>query len=328
MPDAPADAPPTVETVRGPVPVADLGTTLMHEHVFVLSADSQASWPGEFDEAAEVAGAVRQLRELRAAGVTTIVDPTVEGLGRDVARVARVNEQVDLHIVVASGIYTWSDLPGFFRYRPQSAMVDRFVADVRQGVQGTGIRAAFFKCAIDEAGLRPGVERVMRAVAAAHRETGAPVMVHTHPATRNGLVVRRLLGEEGVEPSRVLLAHSGDGDDADHLAELADAGFVLGMDRFGLDTVSAFERRVDLVAGLCRRGYADRMVLSHDASCYIDWLDPATRAAALPRWHYLHVPQEVVPALRARGVDDAQLDEMLVQAPARWFGSRCPHAGA
>lgn len=323
MADLPSEAA-TVETVRGPVPVDALGMTLMHEHVFVLSRDSEANWPGEWDEEAEVAGAVRQLRALREAGVTTIVDPTVEGLGRDVARVARVNAEVDLNIVVATGIYTYADLPGYFRYRPQEAMVERFVADIRDGVQGTGIKAAFLKCAIDSHGLMPGVERVLRAVAATHLETGAPVMVHTHPESRSALHVQRVLGEEGVEPARVILAHSGDGDDADHLSELAEAGFVLGMDRFGLEAFVAFERRVGIVAELCRRGYAGSMVLSHDACCYIDWVDPAMRDAQ-PHWNYLHVLQDVVPALRERGVTDAQVQEMLVEVPRRYFGTGGSH---
>lgn len=316
-----------VETVRGPVPVTSLGTTLMHEHVFVLTRDSQENWPGEWDEEERVADAVSQLRAVREQGVTTIVDPTVDGLGRDVARVARINADVDLNIVVATGIYTYADLPGYFRFRPQEALVERFVRDIREGVQGTGVKAAFLKCAIDEHGLMPGVERAMRAVGEAHRETGVPVMVHTHPGSQRGLEVQRVLGEEEVEADRVVLAHSGDGSDPDHLSELAEAGFVLGMDRFGLDVMQPFAARVDLVAELCRRGFADRMVLSQDAACYIDWLAPETRGA-LPDWHYRHVLADVVPALLERGVTEEQVRSMLVGVPERLFGGSCAHGGA
>jgi phosphotriesterase-related protein len=315
-----------VETVRGPVPVASLGTTLMHEHVFVLTRDSQENWPGEWDEEERVADAVSQLRALREQGVTTIVDPTVDGLGRDVARIARVNAEVDLNIVVATGIYTYSDLPGYFRFRGQDAMVERFVRDIREGVQGTPVKAAFLKCAIDEHGLTGGVERAMRAAAEAHRQTGVPVMVHTHPASESGLAVQRVLGEEGVEPGRVVLAHSGDGTDADHLSGLAEAGFVLGMDRFGLEVTRPFEARVDLVAELCRRGFAHRMVLSQDASCYIDWMEPEVHRS-LANWHHRHVLGEVVPALLQRGVSQAQVQTMLVDLPAQLFGGSCEHGG-
>ncbi|MFD7922263.1 phosphotriesterase [Streptomyces sp. NPDC059740] len=314
-----------VESVLGPVPVAALGTTLTHEHLFVLTPDSQANWEWEgWDEEAHVAEAVRRLRELRDAGVSTVADPTVDGLGRNVARVRRVAEQVPgLNILVATGIYTYTEVPHYFAHRlagpgRPDPMTELFVRDLREGVQGTGIRAAFLKCAIDRPGLTEGVERILRAVAGAHRETGAPVMVHTHPASRTGLEVARVLGGEGVAPERVLLAHSGDSTDADHLAALAERGFWLGMDRFGLETSVSFEDRVGVVVELCRRGLAGSMVLSQDASCHIDWLPPQAMAA-LPNWHYLHVLRNVVPALRERGVAQRDVDAMLVANPQRWL---------
>jgi phosphotriesterase-related protein len=315
-----------VETVRGPVPTAELGRTLMHEHVFVLSPESQANWSDEWDEESRVAEAVDKLTALVGAGIRTIVDPTVDGLGRDIRRIARINEAVpDLHIIPATGIYTYSDVPTWFAMRGPGIvpglpepMVDLFVRDIREGIQGTDIKAAFFKCAIDHHGLTPGVERVMRAVARAHGETGAPVMVHNNPGTGTMAEVRRVLGEEDVDPSRVQLAHVGDSTDVDMLAELAEAGFLLGMDRFGVDVIVAFEARVDTVAELCRRGLSSRMVLAHDASCYIDWIDPNLLAGAT-NWHYLHITNDVLPALAERGVTDDQIDEMLVRNPRAWF---------
>jgi phosphotriesterase-related protein len=298
----------------------------MHEHVFVLTPDSQANWSDEWDEETKVAEAIDKLTQLTAVGVRTIVDPTVDGLGRDIRRIARINEAVpDLHIIPATGIYTYSDVPTWFAMRGPGIvpglpepMVDLFVRDIREGIQGTDIKAAFFKCAIDHHGLTPGVERVMRAVARAHGETGAPVMVHNNPGTGTMAEVRRVLGEEGVDPSRVQLAHVGDSTDVDMLAELAEAGFLLGMDRFGVDVIVAFEARVDTVAELCRRGLSSRMVLAHDASCYIDWIDPNLLAGAT-NWHYLHITNDVLPALAERGVTDDQIDEMLVRNPRAWF---------
>ena len=315
-----------VETVRGPVPTADLGTTLMHEHVFVLTPDSQANWSDEWDEEVKVAEAIEKLTALTQVGVRTIVDPTVDGLGRDIRRVARVNDAVpDLHIIPATGVYTYADVPGFFAERGPGALpdlpeplVDLFVRDIREGIQGTDVKAAFFKCAIDHHGLTPGVERVMRAVARAHVETGAPIMVHNRPAGDTMAEVRRVLGEEGVDPRRVQLAHVGDSTDLDLLAGYADQGFLLGMDRFGIDAILGFEDRVATVVELCRRGYADRMVLAHDASCYIDWVQPDL-LPFLPNWNYLHIHTDVVPALLDRGVTQKQIDQMLIANPRAWF---------
>jgi phosphotriesterase-related protein len=167
--------------------------------------------------------------------------------------------------------------------------------------------------------MTDGVARVMRAVARAHRHTGAPITVHTHPGSQSGLDVKTLLcDEEGVDPTRVVLGHSGDSSDLDHLSALADEGFILGMDRFGLNVETTFEARADTVVEMCRRGYADRMVLAHDAACYIDWIDPNV-LAMMTQWSYLHIHDDVLPYLRERGVTEAQIDTMLVDVPRRYF---------
>lgn len=300
----------------------------MHEHVFVLTADVQQNYPGEWgDEDARVADAVAKLRALAAAGINTIVDPTVVGIGRYIPRIKRIADQVpELNIVVATGIYTYDEVPFFFSNRGPALnkllsselsdpMVDMFLGDIVDGITGTGVKAGMLKCAIDRAGLTAGVERVMRAVARTHRQTGTPITVHTHAGKRRGLEAKRVLcNEEGVEPGRIVLAHSGDSTDCDYLSELAEAGFVLGMDRFGLNLT--MEQRADTVVEMCRRGYAGSMVLSQDAACYIDWVDPAF-VPFLDKWHYLHVINDVLPYLREHGVTDEQIGAMLVDTPRR-----------
>ena len=90
------------------------------------------------------------------------------------------------------------------------------------------------------------------------------------------------------------------------------------MDRFGLNVETTFEARADTVVEMCRRGYADRMVLAHDAACYIDWIDPNI-LAMMTQWSYLHIHDDVLPYLRERGVTEAQIDTMLVDVPRRYF---------
>lgn len=322
----------TVQTVRGPIETSALGRTYMHEHIFVLSTDVQQNYPDEWgDEETRVADAVQKLSALAAQGVRTIVDPTVVGLGRYIPRIQRIAEQLpDLNIVVATGCYTYDDVPFFFHHRGPALnaitgaevpdpMVGMFVGDIEDGIAGTGVKAALLKCAIDAQGLTPGVDRVMRAVARAHQRTGTPITVHTHPGSHTALEVKRVLcDEEGVDPRRVVLGHSGDTTDVDHLTELAEAGFVLGMDRFGINLDTTFEARADTVVEMCRRGYADQMVLSQDASCYIDWVDPGVMSM-MTQWHYLHIEDDVLPYLREKGVTEEQVTTMLVDVPRRYF---------
>jgi phosphotriesterase-related protein len=298
----------------------------MHEHVFVLNEEIRHNYPGDWAEEERVADAVAKLDALKQRGCDTIVDPTVIGLGRDIRRIQRVAARTDINIIVATGLYTYGDVPFYFRYRTadgQSASADpltaMFVSDLTDGIAGTGVKAAFLKCAIEEQGLTPGVERVLRAVGAAHTATGAPVTVHTHPGSSSGLEAMRILAAEGTDLTKVVMGHSGDSTDLDYLTTLADAGCVLGMDRFGLDILLPMEQRVDTVAQLARRGYANRMVLSHDASCFIDWFPQDVIPAFAPAWHFGHLFDDVLPALRKHGVTDAQIEEMLVANPRRYF---------
>ncbi|MCD2145774.1 phosphotriesterase family protein [Gordonia paraffinivorans] len=316
----------TVQTATGPIDSADLGKVLVHEHIFIVGEEFRQNYQDDWDEDEKVAEAVTALTELEQLGIDTILDPTVLGLGRYIPRIQRIAEQVELNIVVATGLYTYNDIPFQFHYAGPGLLFDApeplvtlFTKDLTEGIADTGVRAAFLKCAIEEQGLTPGVERVMRAVGRTSAETGAPITVHTNPHTQSGLVAQKILAEEGADLTKVVIGHSGDSVDLDYLMKLADAGSILGMDRFGLDLLLPFENRVDTVAELCRRGYADRMALAHDASCFIDWFDHDAKVAALPKWNYRHISEDVLPALRERGVSDADITTMLVDVPRRYF---------
>jgi len=313
----------TVETVTGPVELDDVGPTLMHEHVFVLNTEILQNY-GEYWETEErIADAVTKLTALYERGVRTIVDPTVIGLGRYLPWVQQVAAQVELNIVAATGLYTYDDVPFFFHHRgvvfdnDDEPMVRHFVRDITDGIADTGVKAGIIKCATDVKGPTPGVERVLRACARAHRETGVTITTHTDAGTYRGRDQQRIFAEEGVDPSRVVIGHCGDSTDTDYLRELMDNGSTIGMDRFGLDLLLPFEERVATVAALCDQGYADRMVLAHDAACFIDWFDEGLQPVMAPNWHFTHISDDVLPALRERGVTDDQIDQMLVGNPRR-----------
>ncbi len=270
---------PNLNTARGAIDTTDLGVTLMHEHVFILSPDITANYPEVWgDEAKREDDAIKRLNELKSRGVDSIVDLTVIGMGRYIPRIARVAAATDINIVVATGVYTYNDVPMYFHFTGPGSpldgdepMVEMFVRDIEHGIADTGIKAAILKCATDEPGVTPGVERVLRAVAKAHRLTGVPISTHTHAATRRGLEQQRIFAEEGVDLARVVIGHSGDTTDLDYLEELVGNGSYIGMDRFGVDVYLPFEDRVNTVARMCERGHADKMVLSHDAACFMDW---------------------------------------------------------
>src|SRR5918911_5467031 len=96
-----------INTVKGSIDTAQLGVTLMHEHVFVLSTEIMQNFPAaRGDEEARIANAITRLNELKSRGVDSIVDLTVIGLGRYIPRIKRIAAATDLNIIVATGVYT------------------------------------------------------------------------------------------------------------------------------------------------------------------------------------------------------------------------------
>ncbi len=313
----------TVETVRGPVALDRLGPTLMHEHVFVLDPEALLNyghlWGSSYwNEDVRVADAIEKLTRLRNGGIETIVDPTAIGLGRNIARIKRINAEVDLNIVVATGVYAFLELRGFLAYRTDDRLVELFVREIREGIDDTGVKAAFLKCAVEHHGLIGDVPRILSLVAAAAVETDVPVMVHTNAPSRTGLLALEALTSAGVDPRRIVIAHAGDSNDLDYLRAIADTGASLGCDRFQIEHFNPDADRVRTLAALVAEGYTDRVHIGHDAACFYDFMiDNPPFADERP--DYLHFSTRIVPQLIDAGVTQAQIDQMLIENPRRFF---------
>ena len=314
-----------VHTFRGPLDAGDLDVTLIHEHIFVRNPELELNLPAaEWNVSSAVEAAVSGLTELHELGVRTVVDLTVPGLGRDVRLVAQVADRASVNLVAATGWYTPNVLPTYFAFhgpgRPLGGpepLIDLFVRDISEGIGGTTVRAGMLKVMTDAEGMTPDVIRVMTAAAVAHQETGVPITTHSHPASRNGLAQQAFLTDRGVSADRIIIGHSGDTEDVDYLRELMDNGSTIGMDRFGMEHVLPDERRVRTVVALLELGYADRMVLSHDAAFYSHVTPPSWRAVSAPRWRMDTISRSILPMLREAGATPETIEQMLVLNPRR-----------
>lgn len=318
-----------VQTFKGPLRASDLGTTLIHEHVFVGHPELDLNFPHpEWDPAAAVETAVAGFHRLFELGVRTVVDLTVLGLGRDVRRVAEVAARVPVNLVACTGYYTADVLPAYFHTHGPGLLIDGpdpliefFVRDITDGIAGTEVRAGMLKVVTDRAGLTPDVKRVMAAAAVAHQQTGVPITTHTHAPSRNGLEQVRFLSRLGVEAERLIIGHSGDTEDLDYLRELLDQGVTLGLDRFGMEHVLPDERRVATTLRLLELGHASQLVLSHDAAFFSRVTPPSWRARHAANWHMEDIHRRIVPQLLAGGASQSDIDQMLVHNPQRLLSS-------
>jgi phosphotriesterase-related protein len=314
-----------VQTVQGAVDSEELGVVLVHEHVRFRDDAVAAEWPDRYDEQAELDAALQAVAGAKARGVQTIVDPTAMFGGRDVRFMKRVADQSGVRIVACTGIYSYDYLPHYFENRDVDAMADHFVSDIRAGIQGTDIKAAFLKCAADAAGVTEHVEKIHRAVARASLATGAPIMAHSMPAVATGPRQVEIFEQEGVDLERVQIAHCGDTDDVGYIERLIDKGVYVGLDRYGLEMYLPIDKRNATAAELLRRGHSERIMISQDYCATIDWF-PAEAAevfesqGAIRNWSMTLVFDEVVPALREQGaLDDDTFQTVFVENPKRWL---------
>ncbi len=314
-----------VQTVTGSCTPDDLGLTLMHEHLLI-------GWPGWEAEAPADRAARREhrarcvdrMQELHGLGVRTLLDPCPIDLGRDVELMAEVAQASGVRIVCATGLYKQdTGATAYFSFRQQfgdalGEMTDVFVRELTEGVDDTGIKAGVIKVATGAHQITPYEEVVLRAAAAAHKATGAPITTHTDEGTMGPEQLALLCGA-GVAPEAIVVGHScGSSNLAYHLGML-DRGAYLGFDRFGLEILHPDRERLGCLIGLLGLGFEKQIVLSHDTVWCWRGRAPQLPPEAMPDWQPTYVLRTVVPKLRAAGVPEAKIQAMLVDNPRRYF---------
>ncbi|OAI39481.1 hypothetical protein AYO38_07565 [bacterium SCGC AG-212-C10] len=305
-----------MQSATGPLDTADMGFTLMHEHVAVRWPPIYMNYPKLFDRERRMAESVERLKAAIAAGVKTMVDLTPIDLGRDPEFIAEAAQKSGMQVIVPTGLYF--QRPFYFLGRPDSEMTDLFVRDITVGIGETGIRANVIKCATEPT-MDPVNERVLRNSARAHRATGVPICTHTFPANRTGLDQQRVFKEEGCDLGRIVIGHSDDSDSIEYLEEIIQNGSYCGMDRIGIPRPRSDDQRADMVTALVERGYADRITLSHDASCHIDFFPDGAQQQFGPNWHHGFIATGFTELLLARGVSKAAIEQMTVGNPRKIF---------
>ena len=312
----------TVNSVLGTLDTAELGFTLMHEHVMVAASGIYTDYPALFGDD-PVARAVTRLTQAKEGGVDTLVDATTHDLGRNAPLLAAVSRQSEVNIILCTG--WWLDVPRFMRGVSADQMARLFVRDVEEGFADTGIRAGILKSAADQAGVTPELEVMARAAARAQLQTGLPLMIHSFPTGQVGRRQIAILKEEGVDLARVKIDHSNDTTDVEYLSWILDQGCYLGLDRYPGGLVSSSARTRTLKA-LMDAGYTDRLCPSHDHISMLvipekaDGSMPGEEELTARNPHgYLYMKNVVFPELRDMGVSDDTFKNLFVDNPRRFF---------
>jgi len=320
----------TINTVLGTCKPQDLGFTLIHEHL-------TAGFPGweldnvGFDYKKEVSTAVEKLKEIKALGVTSFVDPCPMELGRNPEFAAEAAEKSGMRVVIATGLYNdVLGIPPHFRGLPVDDIAEVYVRELTEGIGKTGIKAGIIKTAtggvpgmtaVDER-ITVNEEKCLRAAARAHKATGAPILCHNNELAPFGRETLDIFAEEGVDFNRVLIGHACGVGNMRYYFDILQRGAWLGFDRFGIETIASDKMRLASLIGLLAVGF-DRIMLSHDAvHCWLGRVTKEWQAFMnkCPNWNYAHICKNILPALSKAGVSEGTIRTMTVDNPRSYFG--------
>lgn len=310
----------TIMGVCGPIAPEDLGFTLMHEHILVMNWSMRQSFTKWLDRPSFVEKAVKALKQAKELGVKSIVDLTPINLGRDIQLIHEVAEKAEINVIAATGFY-WTEEPSL-EFWDVDALVDLLLPDLETGIAGTSCKAGIIKCATDRYGVNEFNEKLLITAAKLQKASGKPISTHTDAHKEQGLLQQDVFEAEGVPLDRVVIGHCGDSEDLVYLEKILNRGSYIGMDRFGAELLLSTDKRISTISKLCEKGWAHKMVLSHDASCKMDWWPNFDLVGQMmPNWNYRHIPQNVIPALKEEGVSDEDIHQMTVLNPLKIFTS-------
>jgi phosphotriesterase-related protein len=323
-----------VNTATGPRDTSELGTTLIHEHLLLHYPGAELDSRHPFDLKTAKEEAVERAKDLRTLGVSTIVDACPIDLGRHPEFDAEVSRESGLNIIVSTGLYSEKvGQPYYFRDLSVDDLTEIFVKEITDGIGSSGIKAGMIKVACGETPLEPAFggagklgiyeEKAHRAAGRASALTGVPIITHNSELEPGGLAQLEVFLHEGAKPDRIVIGHSCGVGVMRYYFDILEKGASLGFDRFGFEVFCTDKMRLASLIGLIHVGFVDQMFLSTDRPvAMLGQLDPAMLAtwATLPRWQPKHIVEDIVPSLKAAGVTDQQVSQMLIGNPLRLFG--------
>jgi phosphotriesterase-related protein len=293
------------------------------------------SFPWIYDEDDAFKENVQALRRASDAGIEALIDLTPFDLGRQISLFEKVADaDTGVHIVCATGVYRW--VPMYLSRRPIDDVAGHFVAEIRDGIQGTAIKAGIIKLAWDQeyrlsqgpegATVRSGLERTARAAARAAKATGVPISCHTLATDELGTPLLDIFEEEGLDLRAVTIGHSNDSRDLSYLLRIAARGATIGLDRYSKAYgPEELARRASLALGLAEAGYAEQVTLGHDGSPYFTMVKRAPGTDTSDCW--LTVAEVEIPWLREHGATDDQIDAMCRRSVQATFDAAAAMAG-
>jgi phosphotriesterase-related protein len=293
--------------IGGVIRPDQLGKTYMHEHLY-LDLSRVKGDPDTHYDATDLV--IEEMKQLKAKGISTIVEVTNHGMGRDLERMQRIVKESGIQVVISTGFYKDPFLPASVRSQPVDKLVKMMIRELNEGIGDSGIRAQLIgEIGTSKDQMTEMEAKVFEAAARAHRETGAAISTHTTLGTY-ALEQLEFFKGFGVDLEKVVIGHVDLRCDMETHLRIAQTGATLAFDTIGKINYASDEARVKHIKGLIERGHVGQIVLSQDL----------TRKSHLKKFGgigYCYMLDEFLPKLREAGVEEEQIMQMLVKNPVR-----------
>jgi len=329
------------QTVLGLVDPAELGSTLMHEHLIwnIVPPDKRAEippgtvdphpWWGLLNNTVsdlrnsvqrDRAAASRATADMVAHGGQTVVELTIGGLEPDPEGLAQVARETGAHIVMGCGHYVHDYQDPANHDRSVDSFAKQMVDQVQQGAWGTDVRAGI----VGEIGCQwPWTDlekRVLAGAVIAQQETGGALTIHPARHEDHPWMLVEFLRQEGADMSRTIIDHIDRTIfDDDRLFRLADAGVILEWDLFGQEVTYYGHSDIDMPNDGARikairrtidRGHGAQIVISHDICHTVQMSEHGGHG-------YGHIHRTVLPRMLQRGFSQVEINQIMVDNPRR-----------
>jgi phosphotriesterase-related protein len=327
-------------TILGPVPADQLGHILTHEHILsdVPDCGLQPLYPELLDHKVtiDILGKLRrdiwsckdnlrldepevslqEVASFKAKGGGTLVDVTSVGLKRDIRGVAEIARATSVHVVGGTGFYIHSGHPAYVARQAADELAARMIAEIQEGIEGTGMRAGIIGEIGISSPIHPDEEKVLHAALRAQRATGAPLSIHQWGG-QSLEKIDALVQEEGVSPANIILCHLTTVSQEQRFWA-AERGYYLGIDSFGHEyytdalagKILQDPGRIQMVKDLIERGHLRQILLSND-------LGLKMLQKKYGGWGYEHILVNIKPFMLRMGIPPKAIDTLLYYNPAR-----------
>lgn len=278
------------------------GITYMHEHVTIDLSGIKKDLDCRLDAFDET---VEEFKELRKKGVTTILDVTNRGMGRNLEYALKVQEKSGVKIIFSTGYYKEPFLPEEVYNVSEKELIGIMVKEIVEGIEGSGIKAEVIgEIGTSKGAITPIERKLLAAGARAQTETGRPVSTHTTLGTL-GLEQIEILKENGADLNKVIIGHVDLSGDIDYILKLIDAGVYVAFDTIGKINYMPEEKRLSMLKEICKRGLSDRVVMSMDI----------TRKSHLKirgGLGYSYLLDTFIPYIKENGINEKDIENMLI----------------